>query len=88
MLIYYSAKTTQAEDVETYLNKNLKSPRLGYSQIWLGAKIFIKSKFNLFRNKRRLKSLGTVSIQINESSIEDKLHPHKVNSIPASTQNC
>ena len=25
MLIYYSAKTTQAKDVETYLNKNLKS---------------------------------------------------------------
>ena len=41
----------------------------------------------MFRNKRRLQSLGTVSIQINESSIEDKLHPHKVNSIPASTQN-
>ena len=25
MLIYYSVKTTQAEDVETYLKKNLKS---------------------------------------------------------------
>lgn len=41
----------------------------------------------MFRNKHRLKSLGTVSIQINENSIEDKLHPHKVNFIPASTQN-
>ena len=87
MLIYYSTKTTQAEDVETIWRKILNPLRLGYSQIWLGAKICTKSKFNMFRKKRRLKSLGTVSIQINENSIEDKLHPHKVNSIPASTQN-
>ena len=87
MLIYYSVKTTQAEDVETMWTKNLNPLRLGYNQIWLGAQICTKSKFNMFRNKRRLKSLGTVSIQINESSIEDKLHTHKVNSNPASTQN-
>ena len=88
MLIYYSTNTIQAEDVETIWTKILNPLRLGYSQIWLGAKICSKSKFNMFRNKRRLKSLGTAYIQINESSTEDKLHPHKVNSIPPSTQNC
>ena len=38
MLIYYSARTTQAEDVETYLNNNLK-----FAPPWLQSNL-VKSK--------------------------------------------
>ena len=66
-LIYYSAKT--AQDVEIYLNIDLKT----VSQ-WLLSNLLTlncaKSRVVLFGSTRRLKSLNTVSIKINDSPLE------------------
>ena len=69
-LIYYSAKSTQ--DVKTFLNKDLESASLWLQSNLLTLNCF-KSRFLLFGSKRCLKSLGTVAICINDSSLEEAI---------------
>ena len=67
---YYSAKSTQ--DVQTFLNKDLES-----ASLWLQSNLLTlncsKSRFLLFESKRRLKSLGTVAICINDSLLKEAI---------------
>ena len=69
-LIYYSAKSTQ--DVQTFLNKDLESASLWLQSNLLTLNCF-KSRFLLCGRKRRLKSLGTIAICINDSSLEEAI---------------